>query len=303
MAEILFLGTGASLPSRDRSPSCVAVRLKRDIALFDCGEGAQRQMMLSPFSFMKVACILITHMHGDHVFGLPGIIQTMSMSGRKEPLTVCGPEGIREYLDAVLSICEGNICYQLDVVEVSPGYEVEFREFSVSVFETDHVVASVGYVLREHDQKGRFDREKAISLGLSPGPDFARLRDGDTVNGVAPDSVIEPPAKGLSVVYSGDTAPCKGLDDAALGTDILIHEATYADSEKHMAAKFKHSTSLQAAELAKKSGCRHLFITHVSNRYDDRKMLEAEARETFPDTDLAEDFRLFLVTKDSVRSV
>ncbi|MDR3282347.1 MAG: ribonuclease Z [Candidatus Methanoplasma sp.] len=302
MPDILFLGTGASLPSRERAPSCVAVRLKRDIALFDCGEGSQRQMMLSPFSFMRVACILITHMHGDHVFGLPGIIQTMSMSGRKEPLTVCGPEGIRDYLDAVLSICEGSICYQLDVVEALPGREIEFKEFSVSVFGTDHVVPSLGYVLRGHDSKGRFDRNKAISLGLSPGPDFSRLKGGETVCGVRPESVIEPPVKGFSVAYSGDTSPCEGLELAAAGADVLIHEATYADSEKEMAAKFKHSTSVQAAEAAKKIGCRHLFITHVSNRYDDRKVLEAEARAVFPNTDLAEDLRLFSATKDGIRS-
>ncbi|MDR0887659.1 MAG: ribonuclease Z [Candidatus Methanoplasma sp.] len=304
MLEILFLGTGGGLPSRDRAPSCVAVRSKGDIVLFDCGEGAQRQLMVSQFSFMKVVGIFISHLHGDHIFGLPGLLQTMGLSGRKDPLVVRGPKGIREFIEAVSDTCQGGgFEYKLDIEEFGPGDRVQFEGFSVSSFDTDHGVPSIGFVLREDDTKGKFNEAKAKSLGIVPGPDFAALQKGTTVNGVTPETVIGPSKPGCSVVYTGDTVPCAGLTEASKDADVLIHESTYSHSEEEKASAYKHSTASQAAETAKNNGCRALILTHISNRYEDGLQLEKEAREIFPDSFVAADFSFFTVDKNRFRSV
>ncbi|MDR0309622.1 MAG: ribonuclease Z [Candidatus Methanoplasma sp.] len=303
MLEILFLGTGASIPSRDRAMPCVAVRHGTDIVLFDCGEGTQRQMMISPFSFMKVKGIFITHMHGDHFLGLPGLLQTMGLSGRKDKLIVCGPEGLSAGLNAVLSVCEGRTDYEIEISELAPGDTKDLGGFSVSAFRTDHNVPSLGYRLSEKDSRGRFDRKKAAALGLRPGPDFAKLQDGESVGDVTPDMVIGPPRPGCSVVYSGDTAPCRELSDAAEGADVLIHESTYSGKESALASEHKHSTSVQAAETAKRCGCRALFLVHVSNRYDDRRTIEEEAKTVFGASAVPDDLDMYMISKDRIRSI
>jgi len=300
MLEILFLGTGASIPSRERAMPSVAVRCGKEIVLFDCGEGTQRQMMVSPFSFMKIKGIFITHMHGDHFLGLPGLLQTMGLSGRKDKLQVCGPEGLSAGLSSILSVCEGNIGYEIEMIETTHGNTMEFDGFAVSAFSTDHTVASFGYKLSEKDSKGRFDEKKAISLGLSPGPDYSRLQRGEVVKGVAPESVVGPSRTGCSLVYSGDTAPCKGLSEAAAGADALIHESTFSDRESEIAAEHKHSTAVQAAEAAKEGRCRALFLIHISNRYDDKKAIEDEAKAVFENSMVPDDMSMYKVSKSYI---
>ena len=302
MLDILFLGTGASIPSRDRGMPCAAVRCGTDIVLFDCGEGTQRQMMISPFSFMKVKGIFITHMHGDHFLGLPGLLQTMGLSGRKEKLVVCGPEGLIDCLSAVLSACEGKIEYELQINELTHGSEVEFSDFTVSAFRTDHNVPSFGYKLSENASKGRFDKEKATELGLRPGPDFSRLQDGETVGSITPDMVVGPPRPGCTLVYSGDTAPCRELSEAAAGADVLIHESTFSEKEACLASDHKHSTSVQAAETAKECGCRVLFLIHISNRYEDKELIGEEARAVFENSIVPNDMDMYRVSKENIKS-
>jgi len=303
MIEILFLGTGASIPSRERAMPCAAVRCGTDIVLFDCGEGTQRQMMISPFSFMKIKGIFITHMHGDHFLGLPGLLQTMGLSGRKDRLTVCGPKGLSAALNAILSVCEGSIEYELDIREVGHGDLIDLGKFNVYVFRTEHTAESFGYKLSEKGSRGRFNKERAIKLGLSPGPDFSKLQNGETVGGVTPDMVMGPSRPGCSIVYSGDTSPCRELAAAAAGADALIHESTFSGKESKLAADHKHSTSLQAAETAKACGCRALFLIHISNRYDDRTKIEEEAKAVFPDTAAPKDMDMYKVSKDAVLRV
>jgi len=300
MLEILFLGTGASIPSRERAMPCVAVRCGTDIVLFDCGEGTQRQMMVSPFSFMKVKGIFITHMHGDHFLGLPGLLQTMGLSGRKDRLLVCGPKGLSAGLNSILSVCEGEIGYEIKIAEVSHGDTLEFGAFNVSAFATDHTVASFGYKMSEKGSKGRFNEKKAISLGLSPGPDFSRLHNGETVRGVTPDMVVGPSRPGCGLVYSGDTVPCRGLSEAAAGADVLIHESTFSGGESKIAAEHKHSTSVQAAEAAKECGCRVLFLIHISNRYDNKKAIEEEAKAVFENSIVPDDMEMYKVSKKGI---
>lgn len=303
MLDILFLGTGASIPSRDRSMPSVAVRCGTDTILFDCGEGTQRQLMISPFSFMKIKGIFITHMHGDHTFGLPGLLQTMELSGRKDKLVLCGPEGFIDGFKDILSLCEGQFGYELDTMEMSGGETVRFDSFTVSSFRTEHMVPSIGYVLSENESKGRFDRQKAVSLGIRPGPDFTRLQNGETVNNVRPDMVMGPSRPGCRVVYSGDTVPCQDLSEAATGADVLIHESTYAHEEAYLAADYGHSTSVQAADTAKRCGCRALFLIHTSNRYDDKSVLVDEAKGIFENSILPNDLDLYKISKNEIRSV
>jgi ribonuclease Z len=303
MLDILFLGTGASIPSRERAMPCVAVRCGTEIVLFDCGEGTQRQMMISPFSFMKVKGIFVTHMHGDHFLGLPGLLQTMGLSGRKDKLLVCGPEGMKEALNAILSACEGDIGYEIDMIDPDQKESIDFDGFTVSAFRTDHSVRSFGYKLTEKDAKGRFNKDKAIKLGLRPGPDFSRLLEGETVGGVTPDMVIGPSRPGCSLVYSGDTAPCGGLSDAAEGADVLIHESTFSGKESKLAADHKHSTSVQAAETAKECRCRALFLIHISNRYDDKSIIEKEAKAVFDSSIVPSDMDIYKISKNAVSRI
>ena len=300
MLELLFLGTGASVPSRDKATSCIAVRSGSDIILMDCGEGSQRQIMISPFSFMKIRAILITHMHGDHVFGLPGLLQTMSLSGRSDPVTVYGPEGIKRCIDTFMSVTEGNTIYPLQVNEVSGGETFTVGDMTVSVYRTEHNTPSVGYTIREKDRPGKLDKEKAKTLGIQEGPDMSKLKSGITVNGVRPEDVLGPSIKGVSISYTGDTKYSESVIEGSKDVTVLIHESTYMDSEKSLAEEHAHSTDLQAAKVASECGAKHLILTHVSNRYDELSDVVAEARTVFSETYAAEDMQMYIVKNDSL---
>ncbi len=299
--EILFLGTSAAVPSKDHSTSCIAIRSGPDIILMDCGEGSQRQLMLSPFSFMKIRAVLITHLHGDHVFGLPGLLQTMSLSNRTEPLLVCGPAGIAAALDAMMSVTEGETQYEVEVREVFGGERIDVRGLVIRPYATDHGIASVGYVVQDRERPGKLDVEKARAMGITSGRDMARLKGGETVGGVRPEDVVGPAIQGYRVAYSGDTRPCESEAVAVAGADVLIHEATYTDKEAQQAEDHFHTTALQAAEVARDAGVRFLILTHISNRYDDRSMVAAEAAGVFPESYVADDMDLFTLASFGLR--
>ncbi|MDD7423918.1 MAG: ribonuclease Z [Candidatus Methanomethylophilaceae archaeon] len=301
--DITFLGTGAGVPSKNRGMSAVAVRSGSRITLFDCAEGTQRQFMLSRLSFMKVEYIFITHLHGDHMLGLPGLLQTMGMSGRSAPLTVYGPEGICDAVSALLSSCDGILEYDLTVTELHAGDTVPVGTGSVTAFSTVHGVTSLGYRYSEADVPGAFDKAKAISLGISPGPDFGRLQRGETVNGVTPEMVMEPVRKGISVVYTGDTKKCASVISASMGADVMIHDSTYDEGMEARADEHMHSTCVQAAESARDASVGHLILTHFSHRYEDCTVLRDHARRVFPETYVANDFDCFEVTRSGIRLV
>ena len=310
MLDILFLGTGASIPSRTRSLPCVAIRRDSDITVFDCGEGSQRQFMISPFSFMKITSIFVTHLHGDHILGLPGLLQTMGMSGRKKEVTIGGPIGIKKAVENLLAACERSFVeksddpkkeleFPLRIIEMRPGDEVEFKGHRIKAFATEHGVSSIGLKYVENVTQGKFDKEKAIELGLR-GNDFSRLQNGETVKGVSPDMVIGAPKKGIDVVYTGDTSPCTGIEEASEGADVLIHESTYSGNDKKLASENLHSTAVDAANTALKANVRKLVLIHMSNRYDDPAKVEKEASEIFKDTVLAHDMMMLSVTRNNI---
>ena len=314
MTDILFLGTGAGIPSRARSLPCVAIRHGSDIILFDCGEGAQRQMMASPMSFMKISAIFITHFHGDHLLGLPGLLQTMGMSGRKKEVVIGGPKGIADSVKYMLAACERTYTekdptdptkeleFPLKIIEMD-STTVEFNGYRVESFETKHGVTSIGFKFTEGDRPGKFDKDKAIGLGLKEGKDFSLIQEGKTVNGVSPEQILGPGEPGRSIVYSGDTAPCDQLSEAAKDAHVLIHESTYAEGENELAKKYLHSTCMDAAKLASEANVKALLLTHMSNRYDDLEMLRKEAMRVFENTMLAHDMDMLQLTKSGLRSV
>ena len=303
MLELTFLGTAAAVPSRDRTMSSVAIRNGPSVILFDCAEGTQRQLMLSPMSFMKVDAIFITHMHGDHMLGLPGLLQTMGMTGRKNGLLLCGPEGFSRSISMMMEACEGELEYELDIREVAPGDVVELNSARVEVFATEHGVPSVGYLYRENDRPGRLDRDKAVSLGLTPGPDFSRITSGETVKGVRPEEVVGPRRRGMCIAYTGDTLPLDSIAEACSGADILIHEATYCADESELAQKNLHSTCVEAAETARKANVRCLVLTHISNRYNTDDAMLSQSRSVFSETYVAKDMDTYEISEDRIRQV
>jgi ribonuclease Z len=233
-------------------------------------------------------------MHGDHFLGIPGLLQTMNMSGRKEDILLAGPEGFREVMKHLIGAC-GDVEYNVDIEEASSGEMFVFKEFTVRAFDVVHGIPSLGYVFEENERKGKFDRSKAISLGIVPGPDFSRLQNGETVNGVRPEEIIGPSRKGRRIVYSGDTLKCPRVTEAAKDADVLIHEATYSSKDSRLAEEHMHSTASDAAGTARDANVSLLLITHMSGRYDDHSVLEDECREIFPNTVLAEDMSLFTI--------
>jgi ribonuclease Z len=228
----------------------------------------------------------------------------MSLMGRSEPLEIFGPEGFSKALGMMMSATDGDTFYAVEPRDVAPGDSFMVRSLRVSVFSTDHGVPSVGFSVSEPDLPGKLDREKALSLGIKDGPDMARLKRGETVGGVRPEQVVGPVRKGVRVAYTGDTRSVPAIAEAVKGADALIHESTYSSSEEPLAESHLHSTALQAAETARKAGVRCLFLTHISNRYDDcRDAVLEEAKAAFPETVLAEDFGYYEITRRSVRAI
>ncbi|ADN36419.1 ribonuclease Z [Methanolacinia petrolearia DSM 11571] len=273
--QVYFLGTSGALPTPNKNPACIMIRRGSDTLLFDCGEGAQQQMMRAKTGF-TVDAVFITHWHADHYLGLPGLVQTMSFMGRKEPLYVYGPRWVSEFVRSVISISRNNLGFEMIPVELNHGSFVPFSGYTIRAFSTDHGMPSLGYILCEDERPGRFDREKAISLGISPGPLFGRLqrgspveveKDGRTIT-ILPSDVMGEPRPGRKVVYTGDTRPKSGeWMDWARDCDLLIHDATFDDSEQERAMEVCHSTAGDAGRIASEISAKSLALVHISSRY------------------------------------
>ncbi len=294
MLRIIFLGTGGSLPTRNRNPSAVLVNRKGELILFDCGEGTQQQMMRAKTGMMSLSSIFISHFHADHFLGIPGLIQTMSFMGRKEPLTIYGPENTREFTELFKALGYFNLKYEIRGISLKPGEIVEKDEYVIQALETEHSIPSFGYALIENPRPGRFNREKAIELGIPPGPLFSKLQKGNSVNidgkKIRPEDVMGAPRPGRTIVYSGDTRPCKSVLAASRDADLLIHDGSFADEMADWAEESKHSTAGEVAALAKESGVRKLVLTHISSRYtDDAGPILDDSKKIFENVIVAED--------------
>ncbi|MFW6018132.1 MAG: ribonuclease Z [Halapricum sp.] len=285
--RVTFLGTSGAVPTTERNPSAVLLRREGERLLFDCGEGTQRQMMRFSTGF-DISHIFVSHLHGDHVLGIPGLLQTLDFNDRTDPIAIHAPAGTRSQLEQLIEATGERPTYPLRIHQVRPGETVLDREaYTVEAFETDHRTTSVGYVLIERDRKGRFDRQKAeAELGIPPGPKYSKLHAGEPVEHdgrtIQPEEVVGPPRPGRRVVYTGDTRPTVATAEAAEDADLLIHEATFAEDRRDRAGQTGHTTAKQAAELANRAGAKRLALTHLSTRYAGQgNRLEDEARAVF----------------------
>ncbi|MDQ3672589.1 MAG: ribonuclease Z, partial [Actinomycetota bacterium] len=291
--DVVFLGTSGSTPTAQRALSATLVRRGGDRLLFDCAEGTQRQLLRCDVGLAELEEIFLTHFHADHYLGLPGMLKTYSLRGRELPLTIYGPRGLRDLLQALRRIF-GRLSFPLETVELEPGARLERAGYALETFSVDHGVSAVGYALVEAERPGRFDVETAERLGVPDGPLRGLLQRGETVtladgSEVDPEVVLGPRRGGRKVVLTGDTAPAGSVVDAASGADLLVHEATFLADERERARETLHSTAGEAALVARESGVKLLALTHLSTRYFGHQVVE-EARELFPDTVVPRDF-------------
>ncbi len=290
-----FLGTSASRPTVERGLSCVVLERDGETLLFDCGEGTQRQMMRYGVSF-SLNDIFFTHFHADHFLGLPGLLRTMALQGRTDPLHAWGPPGATRSLKQAASLGAERPTFALEIHELEPGAVVKRGDYSIVAAGAVHRgPTALTYGLVEDERRGRFNPDRARELGIPEGPLWGRIHRGESVS-VEDGRVIEasalvgPTRYGRRVVITGDTRPCDATVELARGADLLVHEATFADEEAERARDTGHSTAREAAEIAARAGVRRLVLTHLSARYTrDSVDLEREARAVFPATLVARD--------------
>lgn len=295
--EVTPLGVGGAIPTRDRHLSALALRREGRVLLFDCGEGTQFQLLRAGLLGPKLEAVFITHLHGDHVFGLPGLLSTLKLLERTAPLTVVGPEGLAAMLSAAPGANAENLPYPLHLSEwpEDAAHRTVYQTdaFRVEARPLDHRVPCMGYRYEETTRPGRFDVEAARAAGVSDGPDFEILARGEAVTmggrEVTAEGIVGPERPGTAVAYCLDTAPCDGARALADRADLLIHDATFGDDEADRAEATAHSTARQAAETARQSGARRLLLTHFSARYAETDALVAQAREVFTETEAAEE--------------
>jgi ribonuclease Z len=292
--KLVFLGSGGSWPTKDRNLSSTALKMNGEIILFDCAEGTQRQLFQSSLNFMHVNKILLSHFHGDHFLGLPGLIQSMYLNERKRPLHILGPQGTTDTVKNLLSIGYFSPTFDILTKDLKDSETVDFEDYTIKVRAADHDIPALAYAIEEKPRKGKFHPEKALALGIPEGPLFRKLQNGEAVeiNGksVNPQDVMGPERKGRKIVYSGDTRPSSKIEELAKDCDVLIHDATFSRELEEKAVKYGHSSTNHAADIAKRANVKVLFLTHISPRYDDVQVLEDEAKEIFTFSFAAYDF-------------
>jgi ribonuclease Z len=262
--------------------------------MFECGEGTQRQMLRYGVTF-ALSEIYFTHFHADHFLGLIGLVRTLGLQGRTDPLRLFGPRGAKKLLTQALTLGVERQAFDAEIVEVEAGQVLAREGYELRVFAVEHGGGAVGYALAEGERLGRFDPDRARALGVPEGPLWGKLQRGQAVElpdgrSVEPDTIVGPRRRGRTLVYSGDSRPCAGTVEAARGADLLVHEATFGEEERDRAKETAHATAKEAAEVAKLAGVRRLVLTHLSARYSrDPSVLLQEARAVFPETIVAKD--------------
>lgn len=276
MLEIIFLGTGGAVPTPEKNTAAVMVRYNGSKILFDCGEGTQKQMMIAKTGVNRgLNQIFISHFHADHFIGLPGLFQTMNFNGREDDLFVYGPKHTERFLTIVKNMGYCKFNFNIIGRDLNNGEHVDGDGYTITAFDTDHNVPSLGYVFQEKDRPGKFNADAAISLGLKPGPLYSKLVLGEPVEVdgriILPEMVIGPPRRGRKIVYSGDTRPCETLFNAVKNADVAILDGTFDSSLKDWADQTRHSTIKDSIELGLKADVKKIVITHISPRYSGNK--------------------------------
>ncbi|RYG74951.1 ribonuclease Z [Lentibacillus lipolyticus] len=298
--ELVFLGTGSGVPSKERNVSAIALKLLQEqnsIWLFDCGEATQHQILRTNIKPRKIKKIFITHLHGDHIFGLPGLLSSRSFQGGDERLTVYGPKGIRSYIETSLTVSGTTLTYPLSIVEFTEGQLLEDEQFTVTCKQLDHGIPSFGFRIIEKNRPGRLLVDRLKDDGVEPGPIYQQIKENEAVR-LSDGRIIHrrqyigPDKKGRVLAILGDTRGTEAAKSLAENADLLVHEATFGKDRAALAADYFHSTTQQAATLARDSNAKKLVLTHISSRYQDGDdaQLVNEAREIFPRTELAYDF-------------
>lgn len=294
--HVIFLGTAGSVPTPERGLPAILIQRKGEQLMFDCGEGVQRQMMKAKTGFHRKMKVFISHMHGDHVLGLPGLLQTMALLDRGRKLEVCGPPGIKRFIEAIRETVQFVLTFPVEIHEITEtGVVCEEEEYTVEAVWANHVIPNLAYALVEKPRPGKFYPEKAKALGVPEGTLWSKLQHGYKVKlldgrVIKPEQVVGPLRPGRKIVYTGDTRPFKGFVKFAAGADLVIHDATLDDELAERAVEDGHSTPSQAAENARKAKAKQLVLTHISARYDDARALLEQARKIFKNTRVAEDF-------------
>ncbi|MGF7066381.1 ribonuclease Z [Priestia megaterium] len=308
--ELLFLGTGAGVPAKQRNVSSLALELLQErgaVWLFDCGEATQHQILHTTVKPRRIEKIFITHLHGDHIYGLPGFLGSRSFQGGESLLTVYGPKGIKEFIEVTLAVSQTHLQYPLEIVEIEEESEsgtiFEDETFSVEFGKLEHGILSYGYRVVEKDLPGSLDVQRLKELNIPPGPHYQQLKegkevvlkDGRLING---QEFVGEPKKGKVITVLGDTRKCMQSVQLAMHANVLVHEATFAAGDEELAYNYFHSTAKEAAEIAKTASAEHLILSHISSRYqgDAVSRLAEGAKEIFPNTDIAEDLKRFTIS-------
>jgi ribonuclease Z len=308
--KLIFLGTVAGSPNRERNVSSLALQLYEERGsfwLFDCGEGTQHRLLELPLKLSRLEFIFITHLHGDHLYGLPGLMTSRSYQDGKQPLTLFGPSGLRRFLDTAFELSQAHLEYEWNVVENREGIIYEDDRFVVEAAQLEHRVECWGYRITERDLPGKLHVEKLLARGVQPGPIYARIKNGENVtldDGTVLNAseFVGPPIPGRVITILGDTRVCAAGERLAQGADVLVHEATFAHDLADLAHKYYHSTARQAAELASRCGAKQLLLTHISSRYpgDHALRLQEEARQYHANSWVVHDFDNISVDRKTV---
>ncbi|AMR19896.1 ribonuclease Z [Lactiplantibacillus plantarum] len=299
--QLEFLGTGAGSPGKFRNVTSTALRLldeRNEVWLFDVGEGTQHQILRTTLKPRKIAKIFITHLHGDHIFGLPGLLSSRSFQGGDEPLTIYGPVGVRDFVQTALRVSGTHLSYSLKFHEITKAETVfEDATFKVSCEPLDHRIACFGYRVEEADHPGELQADRLKALNIPSGPVYGQLKagktvtlpDGRTING---QDYIAAPQKGRTVTILGDTRRTPHAVSLAQDADALVHESTFGKDEGKLAHNYYHSTSTQAAQVAQQAGVKQLLLTHISARYTGKlsKELQKQAQKVFSHSKVVRDF-------------
>lgn len=297
------------MPAKERNVTAIAIRLEQERGTFwlvDCGEGTQHQVLSSPLRLRKLEKVFITHLHGDHLFGLPGLLGSRAFQAGETPVTLYGPTGLRAFVQTALDVSQTRLAYPLDIVEIQQGVVFEDDQFKVSCRPLTHGVTSYGYRFEEKPALGHLDGQRLAAAGVPKGPLYGRLKAGEDVQ--LPDGRIlrsadylSVPTPGRTITILGDTKPCAAIDVLARGADVLVHEATYAEADADKAQQHNHSTARDAAQAAQKAGVKQLVLTHISARYEepDIATILTSTQAIFPATYVASDHWHIQIPRDA----
>lgn len=296
--DLFFLGTGAGTPSRERNVTSIVFNAQHEAAecwLFDCGEGTQHQLIRSPVRLSKIQKMFVTHLHGDHIFGIPGFLTSRANQGAESAFQLFGPPGIRSFVETALQVSGAHLIYDLTIHEIETGIVFEDEFFRVSTLPLVHRIECFGFRIEEKDRPGRLMVDKLQQQGVPSGPLYGRLKQGESIHydgsEYHPEDYVGEQIRGRTVTILGDTRPCDAVLRLAQGADALVHEATFSEQLQDRAEKYFHSTAVSAATAAKKAGAGALIMTHLSARYQgNEQLLLDEARQIFPNAFIAKDF-------------